>query len=81
MPMWTGAASRNMARVPTEKRNSEDGKSYRSIEQGSRLWQFAEAISRATVVFGDQEAAEKCMIVCALGLRNYRPIDLFATSP
>jgi len=51
-----------------------------SPEQGSRAWNFASALARATVVFGSQAEAEGWMLRPAMGLNERRPIDLLATT-
>lgn len=51
-----------------------------NTEQGSRTWNFARILTKATAVLGSQKEAEKWMIQPAMGLDNRRPIDLLATA-
>jgi putative toxin-antitoxin system antitoxin component (TIGR02293 family) len=50
-----------------------------SQEQSARIWKFAEILTKATAVFGSQEAAEQWLGRPAMGLDRNRPIDLLAT--
>jgi putative toxin-antitoxin system antitoxin component (TIGR02293 family) len=50
-----------------------------SEEQSGRAWKFAEILSKATEVFGTQEAAEQWLTEPALALNQNRPIDLLST--
>lgn len=45
----------------------------------SRTWLFAEALAKATDVFGGREEAERWMSQEAMGLDGARPIDLLRT--
>ncbi|HLW27006.1 MAG TPA: antitoxin Xre/MbcA/ParS toxin-binding domain-containing protein [Kiloniellales bacterium] len=48
--------------------------------QSIRTWVFAKILSRATAVFGSQEEAERWLESPAMGLDQWRPLDLLATS-
>ena len=48
-------------------------------DQSGRAWKFAEILTRATDVFGTQEAAERWLDTPAMGLDGRRPLDLLAT--
>lgn len=48
-------------------------------EQSGRAWKFAEILAKATEVFGSQEEAEQWLERPAIGLDQWRPIDLLAT--
>jgi len=50
-----------------------------SQEQGSRLWKFAEILSMATELFGDQKAAERWLNSPAIALERHAPVDLMTT--
>jgi putative toxin-antitoxin system antitoxin component (TIGR02293 family) len=50
-----------------------------SPEQSGRVFKFAEALAKATDVFGSQEAAETWLSEPAMGLNRQRPIELLAT--
>ena len=52
-----------------------------SSEQSSRAWKFAEILSRATPVFGSQQAAEKWLSEPARALEGKKPIELLSTQP
>ncbi|ESY29366.1 DUF2384 domain-containing protein [Mesorhizobium sp. M1148] len=64
----------------TFQRRKADHSKTLSREQGSRTWNFAKLLTKATSVLGTQEEAEKWMIEPAMGLDNRRPIDLLATA-
>jgi len=64
----------------TFQRHKSDHSRTLNREQGSRTWNFARVLTKATSVLGSQEAAEKWMIEPAMGLDNRRPIDLLATA-
>ncbi|WP_081709521.1 antitoxin Xre/MbcA/ParS toxin-binding domain-containing protein [Mesorhizobium erdmanii] len=64
----------------TFQRHKSDHSRTLSREQGSRTWNFARVLTKATSVLGTQEEAEKWMIQPAMGLDNRRPIDLLATA-
>jgi putative toxin-antitoxin system antitoxin component (TIGR02293 family) len=64
----------------TFQRHKSDYSRTLSTEQSSRTWSFARILTKATSVLGSQDAAEKWMIVPAMGLDNRRPIDLLATA-
>lgn len=49
-------------------------------EQGSRAWNFAGVLAKATGVLGSQKEAERWMLRQAIGLDDRRPIDLLATA-
>ena len=51
-----------------------------SQEQSSRTWKFAEIVARAAAVFGSRSEAEQWLERPAIGLDQYRPIDLLATA-
>lgn len=51
-----------------------------STEQGSRTWNFARILTKATSVLGSQAEAAKWMMQPAMGLDNGRPIELLATA-
>jgi putative toxin-antitoxin system antitoxin component (TIGR02293 family) len=50
-----------------------------SLEQGGRIWTFAEILTDATEVFGSQEEAEQWLSRPAIGLDGQCPIDLLDT--
>ena len=50
-----------------------------SLDQGSRLWAFADILARAIAVFGTRDAAERWLTEPAIALDRRRPIDLLAT--
>ncbi len=64
----------------TFQRHKSDHSRTLSREQGSRTWNFAKVLTKATSLLGTQEDAEKWMIEPAMGLDNHRPIDLLATA-
>ena len=64
----------------TFQRHKSDHSRTLNREQGSRTWNFARVLTKATSVLGTQEEAEKWMIQPAMGLDNRRPIDLLATA-
>lgn len=49
------------------------------IDQGSRTWQFAKLLARATEVFGSQQRAEEWLDTPAMALDRRKPLDLLAT--
>ena len=51
-----------------------------SQEQSSRTWKFAEIVAKAAAVFGSRSEAEQWLERPAIGLDQYRPIDLLATA-
>ncbi|MBZ9741188.1 MULTISPECIES: antitoxin Xre/MbcA/ParS toxin-binding domain-containing protein [unclassified Mesorhizobium] len=64
----------------TFQRHKSDHSRTLSKEQGSRTWNFARILTKATSVLGSQAEAEKWMIRPAMGLDNRRPIDLLTTA-
>ena len=50
-----------------------------SREQSGRAWKFAEILAKATAIFGSRSEAEGWIERPAIGLDQYRPIDLLAT--
>ena len=64
----------------TFQRHKSDYSRTLSTEQSSRTWNFARILTKATSVLGSQDAAEKWMIMPAMGLDDRRPIDLLATA-
>ncbi|HYC03805.1 MAG TPA: antitoxin Xre/MbcA/ParS toxin-binding domain-containing protein [Azospirillaceae bacterium] len=48
-------------------------------DQGSRAWQFAKILARATRVLGSQAAAETWLDTPAIALEQRKPLDLLAT--
>ncbi len=50
-----------------------------SQEQSGQIWKFAEILTKATAVLGSQEEAEEWLDRPAIGLNQWRPIDLLAT--
>lgn len=64
----------------TFQRHKSDHSRTLSKEQGSRTWNFARILTKATSVLGSQREAERWMIQPAMGLDNRRPIDLLATA-
>lgn len=44
------------------------------------MWRFAELLSRASIVFGGRERAERWLSSNVMGLGSRRPIDLLETS-
>jgi putative toxin-antitoxin system antitoxin component (TIGR02293 family) len=65
----------------TFQRQRQAPRKRMSAEQSGRTWKFAEILSRATEVFGSQEAAEEWLERPAIGLEQQRPIDLLSTPP
>jgi putative toxin-antitoxin system antitoxin component (TIGR02293 family) len=64
----------------TYQRRKEKPDAPLSPEQGGRAWTFAELLSTATRVFGDQAEAERWFERPALALDGRRPLDLLETS-
>lgn len=59
---------------------SDDGSSKMpGSEQSGEACKFAEILTKATELFGDQEAAEAWLSTPAIGLEQRRPVDLLAT--
>jgi hypothetical protein len=48
-------------------------------EQSGRTRKFAEVLAKATTVFGSREEVERWLKRPAIGLEQWRPIDLLAT--
>lgn len=65
--------------VRTSQRHKSEPDAPLSEEQSGRAWKFAEILSKATEVFGSQEAAERWLTEPALALNQNRPIDLLST--
>jgi putative toxin-antitoxin system antitoxin component (TIGR02293 family) len=51
------------------------------VNEGERLWRFAEILAHATNVFGSQPEAERWLARPAIGLDQRKPIDLLRTHP
>ena len=51
------------------------------LDEGDRLWRFAEVLAHATRVFGSQGEAEQWLDRPAIGLDHGKPIDLLRTHP
>lgn len=51
-----------------------------SMELGSRIWRFADILSKASDVLGDQKLAEAWLLEPAFGLNRRRPIDLLGSA-
>jgi putative toxin-antitoxin system antitoxin component (TIGR02293 family) len=51
------------------------------VDEGERLWRFAEVLAHATRVFGSQGEAEQWLDRPAIGLDHGKPIDLLRTHP
>src|SRR5690606_20448523 len=51
------------------------------VEEGSRLWKFAEVLARYTQTLGSKEAAERWLSSPQIGLGGHRPIELLKTAP
>ena len=65
--------------VRTVQRRRDTPAKTLSSEQSGRAWKFAEILSKATEILGDQQAAENWLVTPAIGLEQRRPIDLLAT--
>jgi putative toxin-antitoxin system antitoxin component (TIGR02293 family) len=63
----------------TIQRHKETPTRSLSPEQSGRAWKFAEILTKATAVLGSQEEAEQWLQRPAMGLDQWRPIDLLAT--
>ena len=63
----------------TLRRQKEEPKKAMPTDLASRTWLFAEALAKATDVFGGKEEAERWMSQEAMGLDGARPIDLLRT--
>jgi putative toxin-antitoxin system antitoxin component (TIGR02293 family) len=51
------------------------------IDEGERLWRFAEVLAHATRVFGSQVEAEQWLQRPVIGLDHREPIELLRTHP
>src|SRR5437764_5163 len=51
-----------------------------SLEQSSRVWEFAEILARATSVLGSRDEAQEWMLRPDTALEQRRPLDMMATS-
>jgi putative toxin-antitoxin system antitoxin component (TIGR02293 family) len=51
------------------------------VDEGERLWRFAEVLAHATCVFGSQLEAEHWLEHPVIGLDHRKPIDLLRTYP
>jgi putative toxin-antitoxin system antitoxin component (TIGR02293 family) len=51
------------------------------LDEGERVWRFAEILARATRAFGSQAEAEQWLGRPAIGLDRRKPIDLLRTNP
>jgi putative toxin-antitoxin system antitoxin component (TIGR02293 family) len=51
------------------------------VDEGERLWRFAEVLAHATRVFGSQAEAEHWLRRPVIGLDHRKPIDLLRTHP
>lgn len=65
--------------VRTVQRRRDAPAKALSSEQSGRAWKFAEILSKATELLGNQEAAENWLVTPAIGLEQRRPVDLLAT--
>jgi putative toxin-antitoxin system antitoxin component (TIGR02293 family) len=65
--------------VRTFQRHKETPSSPLSQEQSGRIWQFAEILAHAIVVFGSLDEAEAWLARPAMGLNQHCPIDLLQT--
>jgi putative toxin-antitoxin system antitoxin component (TIGR02293 family) len=63
----------------TYQRHASTGTKLLSQEQSGRTWKLAEILAKATDVFGSREEAEQWLERPAMGLNQWRPIDLLAT--
>lgn len=63
----------------TLRRQKDEPKKAMPTDLASRTWLFAEALAKATDVFGGREEAERWMSQEAMGLDGARPIDLLRT--
>ncbi|WP_346797991.1 antitoxin Xre/MbcA/ParS toxin-binding domain-containing protein [Halomonas sp. Bachu 37] len=50
-----------------------------TADQSSRVWRFAEILTKAEDVFGDSVEAVRWMSTPALGLEGHKPINLITT--
>lgn len=62
-----------------QRRRADPGQAL-SVEQGGRVWKFAEILAKASEVMGSQRDAEEWLNEPAMGLNGHRPLDLLATS-
>ena len=63
----------------TFQRRKESPATKLSQEQSGRTWKFAEILARATALLGSQKEAEQWLERPAIGLDQWRPIELLAT--
>jgi len=80
-PGWTDQMlARALGVTPrTLQRRRDEPARPLSPEQGSRAWKFAELLTRAAEVLGDQRAAEDWLRLPQRGLQGRVPLDLLAT--
>ena len=64
----------------TLRRHKETPDKVMPADLGSKIWQFAEILAKATEVMGSKEDAEQWMSEAVMGLDGARPIDLLRTS-
>lgn len=63
----------------TVQRRAEAPDVLLSQDQGGRLWKFAEILTTATGLFGDQKSAERWLDSPAIALEQHAPVDLMTT--
>jgi putative toxin-antitoxin system antitoxin component (TIGR02293 family) len=73
-----GISQRNFQR--RKEAAERDPAAKLSVQEGSRLWQFAEILAQATQTLGSQDAAEAWLSNPHVGLDGRRPIDLLITA-
>lgn len=64
----------------TLQRRRADPSQPLSVEQSSRVWKFAEILSKASQIMGSQRDAEEWLSEPAMGLNGQKPLDLLATA-
>lgn len=64
----------------TLQRRRADPDQPLSLEQGGRVWKFAEILAKASEVMGSQRDAEEWLNEPAIGLNGHKPLDLLSTS-
>lgn len=62
-----------------QRRRADPGQPL-SVEQGGRVWKFAEVLAKAIEVMGSQRDAEEWLNEPAIGLNGHKPLDLLSTS-
>jgi putative toxin-antitoxin system antitoxin component (TIGR02293 family) len=69
-----GISERTFMRIQAEPEKRLD------VDQGGRLWRFAELFAKAEEVLGGTDLAVEWLLKPAMALENRRPIDLLKTA-